>query len=84
MEGSWKWFKFYEALVSILFIASIILFITNDFLGFIIPQVIIGYLFWLSIGLCLGFNLCKHEVQKVLKKQSDSKKSSMPSKHGIN
>ena len=36
----------------------------------IIVSEFISYYFWLSLGLYLGFQLCKYECKKLLKKHS--------------
>lgn len=41
--------------------------INKELLQSKIPSEIIGYLFWLSLGLYLGFILCKHEYMRALK-----------------
>lgn len=77
-----------EGAIAILFIGSLGLFILNrDFLHYLIPNEIAAYLFWLSLGLYLGFQLYKYEMKRLMKqwKQQETKgKQKMPPHHSIN
>jgi len=67
----WKRFNTYEKSLAAFFVINIFLDVINKYiLKSIIPKEIIGYLFWLSMGLYLGFRLCKYEYLRVYKKQS--------------
>jgi len=69
INNYWKRFNIYEKSLAAFFIINILLKIINDkLLNFIIPEQIISYLFWLSLGLYLGFKLCKYESKRVYKK----------------
>lgn len=90
MVKDWKGFNYYEKSLAIFFIFNIIFYIVNeDFLKYIVPKYIAGYMFWISLGLYLGFQLCKYEYKRVWnkmqeeqgKKESDKK---MPSGHSPN
>jgi cadmium resistance protein CadD (predicted permease) len=65
----WKRLNIYEGMVYLSFICIMLLCIVNqEFLNYIVPKDIAGYLFWLSLGLLLGFQLCKYEMKRVWKK----------------
>lgn len=62
----WKRLKIFEAIVSGNFLFSLFLYIVNeDYLEYAIPKDIAGYIFWLSLGLYLGFRLCKYEFKRL-------------------
>lgn len=48
--------------------------LNKNILNSVIPIEIVGYLFWLSLGLFLGFKLCKYEYSRTLRKQSEEQK----------
>ena len=90
MNKGWKRFNFYEKGLAIFLIFNIIFYVVNeDFLKYIIPKDISGYLFWISLGLYLGFRLCQYEYKRVwnemqkeqVKKGSNKK---MPPGHSPN
>lgn len=63
----WKRLKLYEGIISIILLLNIIFYvINNEYLKYLIPKEVNDYMFWLSIGLWLGFNWCKYEVRRVL------------------
>ena len=65
----WKRLNIYEGIITIKFICILVFYILNqDFFNYIISKDIAGYLFWLSLGLCLGFWLCKYEMKRMWKK----------------
>jgi hypothetical protein len=67
----WKRLNIYEGIVAMNFIVNLIFYILNrDLLKYVIPKEISGYFFWLSLGLLLGFKLCKYEVKRVLIKNN--------------
>jgi hypothetical protein len=75
----WKRFIIYEGIVSYNFLLNIGLFIANkEFLNNFIPDDIERTLFFLSLGLYIGFQICKHEskrvweINKKLNKQDDN------------
>ena len=69
MNKYWKRFSFYEGLIAISFIIAIFFYIINkDFLTYILPKDISAYFFWLTLGLLLGFRLCKYEYTRIWKK----------------
>ena len=66
----WRRFNVYEQCLSVFFIVNLFLDVVNDKLfGSAIPGEIIGYLFWFSLGLFLGFKLCKYEYRRMLMKK---------------
>lgn len=66
IKNYWKRFSNYEKSLAAFFIISIILDVVNNrLLNSFIPTEIVGYLFWLSLGLYLGFKLCKYEFTRV-------------------
>lgn len=75
----WKRFIIYEGIVSYNFLLNIGLFIANEeFFNNFIPDDIERSLFFLSLGLYVGFRICKHEskrvweINKKLNKQNDN------------
>lgn len=65
----WKRLNMYEGIIAVNFILNIVIYILNeDFFRYAIPKEIASYIFWLSLGLYLGFQWCKYEVKRVLKK----------------
>lgn len=64
----WKRFNIYEGVIVINFILNIIFYNLNEDYLQIIPKDIASYIFWLSMGLCIGFEICKYEVKRTLKK----------------
>lgn len=77
MQNKWRNIKRYEAVLAIAFITSIALFIANDFIGYKVPKEFLGYFFWLSLGLWLGFQLYKQEHKRLYKEeQKQSNKNS--------
>jgi len=68
-KDPWRRFATYEKVLTIFLLFSIFLTIVNKKLSApLIPLDITSYLFWLSLGLYLGFRLCKYEFSNVLKK----------------
>lgn len=63
---NWKRFSIIDKGFALLFILSIIL---NSFCTELIESdlanTIFSYMFWLSMGLFIGFQLCKHEYRRV-------------------
>lgn len=41
--------------------------VNEDFLEYLIPKDIMGYSYWLSIGIFIGFNLYNFEVKRKAK-----------------
>ncbi len=64
----------YEGVITIYFIINTFFYILNDDFLKTIPKEIAGYLFWLSFGLYLGFQLCKYEVKRILTKNAFKEK----------
>ncbi len=65
-----KRFRIYEGTIAIFFFINMIFYIINmNYLNYWFPKDIAGYIFWLSLGLYLGFQLCKYEVNRVMKKK---------------
>lgn len=66
----WKQFNIYEKGLALFFMINIVFdFINKKLLNSVVPKEIVGFMFWLSLGLYLGFQLCKYEYKRVLKKQ---------------
>jgi hypothetical protein len=64
----WKRSYIYEGVISINFLLNLVFYIVNeDYFQYVIPKEIAGYMFWLSLGLYLGFQLCKYEFRRVWK-----------------
>ena len=71
IKNFWRQFNVYEKGLALFFMINIFFDVINTkFLNSIVPVKIVGYMFWLSLGLYLGFRLCKYEFRRVLKKQS--------------
>lgn len=61
----WLSINLFNKILAAFFMLNIVLDIINEkILGSSIPVEIVGYLFWLSLGLYLGFELCKYLVFK--------------------
>lgn len=70
----WQKFNIYEKISITFFILNIFFYILNeDYLLYAIPKQISGYLFWLSLGLFLGFQVSKNEFARVMRKQEENK-----------
>jgi hypothetical protein len=53
----------YEKIIGLFLLFNIIYYpINEDYLNFIIPKDFCSYMYWLSIGLFLGFKLYKYEI----------------------
>lgn len=73
MKNYWKRFSYFDNGLTVFFMINLFLDILNKkVLNSILPSEIVGHLFWLSIGLFVGFKLCKHEYSQTLKKQSEN------------
>lgn len=69
MKNHWVRFEWYEGSVAVFFMFNIVLDELNkELLNMAIPNVIVSYSFWLSLGLFLGFQLCKYECKRVVRK----------------
>ena len=83
----WKRLQIYERLVTAFFLLNIAFYILNkDFFNYIVPKDIEGYMFWISLGLYLGFQLCKYEYKRVWnnmqeREQKEDKSTKMPIGH---
>lgn len=61
----WLSISLFNKILAAFFMLNIVLDIINEkILASSIPVEIVGYLFWLSLGLYLGFELCKYLVFK--------------------
>lgn len=77
MKNYWKRFSFFDKGLAVFFMLNLFLDVINKkILQSVIPGDLISYLFWLSTGLYLGFQLCKYEYKQVIKKQE--KESNVP------
>jgi len=64
---SWRRLTYYNIGLIVFFGFCMILYTVNQNLTTpILSQEIIGYFFWLSLGLILGFMICKHEMERVI------------------
>lgn len=68
-KSEWRRFSIYETILLIFSILNIVFACVNTKqLGFEIPEYLKGYIFCLSVGLYLGFMLCKNEYKRVINK----------------
>ena len=75
IKNYWKRFSYFDKSIDAFFLVNIFLDVINKrALNSAIPSEIVGYLFWLSLGLFLGFELCKYEYSRALKKHSEDQK----------
>ena len=73
-ENDWKRFSIYERLTMWFFIINLIFIIINkEILKSKFPEYIQGYIFFLSLGLYIGFILCKNEYTRALKKKNNKR-----------
>lgn len=74
-DNPWKRYKNFEKCILFFLMFNLVFDIINKkILNSIVPIEIIGYLFWLSLGLFLGFQICKYEFKKVWKLQTGQEK----------
>lgn len=74
-KGYWTRFNNYEKSLAAFFMLNIFLDVVNKkLLGSAIPAEIVSYIFWLSLGLYLGFRLCKYEYSNAIKKHEEQRK----------
>ncbi len=79
VKNAWKVFNIYERGLALFFMVNLFLDVINKkILNSIIPAEIIGYSFWLSLGLYLGFLLCKKETKRAWKKYTEDEKNRRP------
>ena len=72
VKNYWKRLSYYDKVLAMFFMINIFLDIINKkVLNSVIPNEIIGYLFWISLGLYLGFQICKYEFKRVLKNMNE-------------
>jgi hypothetical protein len=65
-KNNWKYFNLYEKGIALFFIFNIVFDVVNEKLLYsIVPSEILTYFFWLSLGLYLGFRLCKYEFKRI-------------------
>ena len=65
----WTRFSIYEKSLAAFFMINIFLDVINEkFLDLAIPTEVVSYLYWLSLGLYLGFRFCKYEYSNAIKK----------------
>ena len=75
IKNYWKRFNNYEKTLAAFFVINVFLDVINKkLLNSIIPIEIVGYSFWLSLGLYLGFRLCKYEYGRITKMQIEEQK----------
>jgi len=72
---NWKRFTYFNVGVILFFAGCGILYFVNEKLSTpILPQVVIGYFFWLGLGMVIGFSLCRHEMERVIFGKDKNKK----------
>ena len=77
MNRNWRAFNIYEGSTAIFFMFSAVLYVVNLKLNKpVVPIEIGGYIFWLSLGLYLGFRLCKKAYTNALKKLTKNQDNS--------
>jgi len=65
-----KRLNFYERVVWMFLLFNVVFQpINEDYLDYMIPKNIIGYTYWLSIGLFLGFQLFKNASKRYWEEQ---------------
>ena len=80
----WKQFIIYQRVILIFFAISLIFDIINkDFLDTWAPQEIIDYMFWLSLGLYIGFLLCRYEIKKIWENIEKDKQEKKPDRNDL-
>jgi hypothetical protein len=71
IKNYWKRFNIFQQLLAVFFIIGLFLDSINiKVFNSAIPSEIVDYFFWLSLGLFLGFRICKYEYNQALRKQS--------------
>jgi hypothetical protein len=69
MDKNWRVFKIYQSVIELFFAFCMVLAATVKIVKkTLLPPNIVGYLFWFSLGIYLGFQLCKYIYNKELKK----------------
>jgi len=67
-KAPWKLYKRIELILYVFFAINFIFCNWNNFNSKpVIPKEIGGYFFWLSLGLIMGFSICKYETNRVLR-----------------
>ncbi len=57
-------FNLYENIIAVLFMIGIVLDVINKkVLKNLIPEEIVGYFFWFTLGLFLGYKICKQGMK---------------------
>lgn len=57
-------FNLYENIIAVLFMIGIVLDVINKkLLKNLIPEEIVGYFFWFTLGLFLGYKICKQGMK---------------------
>ena len=70
-------FTIYQRSIEIFFMLNLCLHpINKELLHEVIPFEIIGYSFWLSLGLYIGFMACKSAITKIYKEQNNRNNNS--------
>jgi hypothetical protein len=71
-KNKWKRLLIYEWVTIFIFLSSLFLFILNkDYIKSMVLEQLFGYLFWLSLGLYLGFQWCKKEFVRIIKRDEE-------------
>lgn len=71
-DSVWKRLLFYEKAISYFFVANLIFIIVNQEFQLRFPRDIQSGLFFLSLGLYLGFLICKNEYTRSQKKRNSN------------
>jgi len=60
----------YEIIIWIYLLLNIFFYpINKDELNYLVSKEVSIYSYWLSVGLIIGFKLCRYELMKILKKR---------------
>lgn len=74
--ATWKRFVLYERIIACNFLLNIVFYVLNeDYLHYLLKREISVCLFWISLGLYIGFQLCKYEIRRLLKISAISQQS---------
>lgn len=75
MRKNWNIFKICEVAITIFLAINLPFYVyNNNLIVSIIPVEFAGYLVWLSLGLYLGFQICKGAYRKSLKRKLEDQK----------
>lgn len=59
-----------EIVLGVYLFANVIFYpINGDELDYLVPEEIVIYSYWLSVGLFVGFKVCRYQMTRILKKR---------------